>query len=57
MGDIEQYPPKYSALKVNGKRMCDLVRSGREDEIVLKPRKVTIKKLEILSIDNNKVRF
>lgn len=57
MGDIEQYPPKYSALKVNGKRMCDLVRSGREDEIVLKPRKVTIKNLEILSIDNNKVRF
>lgn len=57
MGDIEQYPPKYSALKVNGKRMCDLVRSGREDEIVLKPRKVTIKKLEILSINNNKVRF
>lgn len=57
MGDIEQYPPKYSALKVNGKRMCDLVRSGREDEIVLKPRKITIKKLEILSIDNNKVRF
>lgn len=57
MGDIEQYPPKYSALKINGKRMCDLVRSGREDEIVLKPRKVTIKKLEILNIDNNKVRF
>ena len=57
IGDIEQYPPKYSALKVNGKRMCDLVRSGREDEIVLKPRKVTIKNLEILSIDNNKVRF
>ena len=57
MGDIEQYPPKYSALKVNGKRMCDLVRSGREDEIVLKPRKITIKKLEILSINNNKVRF
>lgn len=56
-GDIEQYPPKYSALKVNGKRMCDLVRSGRENEIVLKPRKVTIKKLDILDINKNKVRF
>lgn len=57
IGDIEQYPPKYSALKVNGKRMCDLVRSGREDEIVIKPRKVTIKKIEILSIEGNKIRF
>lgn len=57
VGEIEQYPPKYSALKVNGKRMCDLVRKGREDEIVLKPRKVNIKKIEILGIDKNKVRF
>ena len=56
-GEIDQYPPKYSALKVNGKKMCDLVRKGREDEIVLKPRKVNIKKLEIISIDGNKVRF
>ena len=56
-GEIQQYPPKYSALKVNGKRMCDLVRSGREEEIVIKPRKITIKKIEILNIDNNKVRF
>ena len=31
-----QLPPMYSALKVNGKRMRDLVRSGRADEINLK---------------------
>ncbi len=56
-GEIEQFPPVYSALKVNGKRMCDLVRSGREDEIVLKSRKVNIKNLDILRFEKNKVVF
>ncbi len=56
-GHINQLPPMYSALKVNGKRMCDLVRSGRSDEINLKTRPVNIKKLEILSIDENKIMF
>ena len=32
IGEIMQYPPVYSALKVNGKKMCDLARSGRADE-------------------------
>lgn len=57
LGEIDQLPPIYSALKVNGKRMCDLVRSGREDEIVLKTRKVNIKQIDILSIKENKVMF
>ena len=35
IGKQEQIPPIYSALKVNGKRMCDLVRSGRADEAAL----------------------
>ena len=56
-GEINQYPPMYSALKVNGKRMYELVRSGRADEIQLKPRPVNIKELEILSIDKEKIRF
>ena len=47
----------YSALKVNGKRMCDLVRSGRADEINLKTRPVYIKELNILSIRDNKIMF
>ncbi|MCR5690651.1 MAG: tRNA pseudouridine(55) synthase TruB [Eubacterium sp.] len=45
-GDIDQVPPMYSALKVNGKRLYDLARQGREVE--RKPRPVTIHKLEIL---------
>ena len=56
-GEIEQIPPIYSALKVNGKRMCDLVRSGRADEINLKSRPVNIKELKVLSINENKIIF
>ncbi|HEH6784055.1 TPA: tRNA pseudouridine(55) synthase TruB [Clostridioides difficile] len=56
-GEINQLPPIYSALKVNGKRMCDLVRSGRQSEITLKTRRVNIKDIKILSIKDNKVMF
>ncbi|MEP3050951.1 MAG: tRNA pseudouridine(55) synthase TruB [Erythrobacter sp.] len=44
-GPIEQVPPKFSALKVDGKRAYDLARSGQEVE--LKMRAVTIHSLEI----------
>ena len=57
IGQIEQMPPVYSALKLKGKRMCDLARSGKADEINIKPRQVTIKKIDILSIENDKVMF
>lgn len=57
LGEIDQLPPIYSALKVNGKRMCDLARSGNIDKIDVKPRKVNIKKLDILSINKNKISF
>ncbi|NMS88683.1 tRNA pseudouridine(55) synthase TruB [Clostridioides difficile] len=56
-GEISQLPPIYSALKVNGKRMCDLVRSGRQSEITLKTRRVNIKDIKILSIKGSKVMF
>ena len=39
-GEILQYPPKYSALKVDGKKAYELAREGIEFE--LKPRKITI---------------
>lgn len=39
-GEIEQIPPMYSAIKINGKKMCDLARKGIEVE--RKPRKITI---------------
>ncbi len=56
-GEIDQLPPIYSALKVNGKKMCDLARSGNADQIVVKSRKVNLKELNILSINDNKIMF
>ncbi|WP_122638183.1 tRNA pseudouridine(55) synthase TruB [Romboutsia sp. Marseille-P6047] len=56
-GEIEQFPPIYSALKVNGKKMYDLARSGKADDIVIKSRKVNIKELNILSINDRKIMF
>ena len=44
-GDIMQVPPMYSALKVNGQKLCDLARKGIEVE--REPRPVTISKLEL----------
>ncbi len=43
-GDIEQIPPMYSAIKIDGKKLYDLARKGREVE--RKPRPVTIYELE-----------
>lgn len=57
LGDIMQYPPIYSALKVNGKKMCDLARSGRADEIEIKARPVRINFIEILNMDIPKVEI
>lgn len=49
VGDIMQIPPMYSALKVDGQKLCDLARQGKEVE--RKPRPVTIHEIEILNID------
>ena len=57
LGPINQLPPKYSALKVRGKRMCDLVRAGKGDQIQLVARRVVIKRINILSIDLPKLSF
>ena len=45
-GPIEQVPPAYSALKVEGKRAYDLARAG--EEVSLKTRNVTIFALDLL---------
>lgn len=43
-GEIEQIPPMYSALKVNGHKLCDLARQGIEVE--RQPRRITVSRLE-----------
>lgn len=47
-GEYEQIPPMYSACKVNGKRLYELAREGKE--VPRKARRVTIYELEILSM-------
>ena len=44
-GDIEQYPPIYSAIKIDGKKLYEYAREGKQVEI--KPRKVTIKNIQL----------
>lgn len=51
-GLIDQYPPKYSAVRYGGKRLYEYARDGQEIEI--KPRRVYIKEIEITSIDLEK---
>ncbi len=48
-GEIDQIPPMYSAVSVNGKRLYDLARQGIEVE--RKARKITVDKLVLLSFD------
>ena len=49
IGNIEQIPPAYSALKIAGKRACDRVRRG--EVVELKPRFVRIYEIALLAYD------
>ena len=52
LGEIEQVPPKFSALKVNGKKLYEYARAGQEIEI--KSRKVRIKNIELTDLEFSK---
>jgi tRNA pseudouridine55 synthase len=54
-GKITQIPPKYSALKIKGKRACDIMREGGDVE--MKARTVDIYKYAVLEFDWPKVSF
>ena len=47
-GKIEQIPPMYSAIKVGGRKLCDLARKGIDVE--RKPRKVEIYEINVLDV-------
>ena len=49
-GDIRQIPPMYSAVKIQGKKLYELARRGKEVE--RKPRPVTIHELELLEAES-----
>ena len=54
-GEIQQIPPMYSALKMNGQKLCDLARKGKEVE--RKPRTITIFKLECTEFTGQTARL
>ena len=54
-GDIMQVPPMYSALKVNGQKLYELARKGREVE--RQPRPVTIHELTLLGMEADGIRL
>lgn len=45
-GELQQIPPMYSAIKINGQKLYELARKGQE--VARKPRPVTIYELELL---------
>lgn len=55
VGTIEQIPPIYSAVMIDGQRAYDLARKGKEAE--MKPRTVTIKAFDITNIEGAVVSF
>ena len=54
-GEIEQVPPIYSALKINGKRAYQYARN--DEEVVMKSRKITIHHFKITKIELPEVFF
>ncbi len=54
-GEIFQVPPMYSALKVNGQKLCDLARKGKTVE--RQPRLITIHELTLLERGENTLRL
>ena len=55
VGEIMQVPPAHSAIKIDGKRVYELARQGKE--VKIEPRKIIIKEFEITNIQMPVVSF
>ena len=55
LGEQEQIPPIYSAIKVNGKKLYEYARKGQEVEI--QPRKINIYDIKLLNIDKEETEI
>lgn len=55
IGDIQQYPPAHSAVKIDGERLYEKARRG--EEVELRPRFITISEFEITRIELPEVDF
>jgi tRNA pseudouridine55 synthase len=54
-GKQKQVPPMYSAIKINGKKLYEYAREGKE--VKLEAREIEIYKIELLEYQNNKIKF
>lgn len=54
-GEILQVPPMYSALKVDGRKLCDLARKGQQVE--RHPRKITVFQLDFLGFEDDLIQL
>lgn len=52
LGKSSQIPPKYSAIKLNGKRACDIIRKNPNIDLTLKKRQIEIYSIELLEFCN-----
>jgi tRNA pseudouridine55 synthase len=55
IGEIDQFPPIFSAIKKEGKRLYEFARAG--ETVDIKSRKVTISEFEITRFENNEADF
>ncbi len=55
IGDIQQFPPVFSAIKKDGKRLYEFARAG--EEVDIKSRTVSISEFEITKIDGANIDF
>jgi len=55
IGEIDQVPPVFSAVKIDGKRAYEHARKG--NDIVLQPKRITISELEVLEFSQQELRL
>ncbi len=53
IGELDQIPPAYSAVKVKGKRAYEYARDGKDPE--LKPKKLIIKEIEVVNFESTEL--
>jgi len=54
-GEILQVPPAHSAIQIDGKRVYELARQGKE--VIIEPRRVTVSEFEITGVELPQVHF
>ena len=56
-GEIEQIPPKYSAVRINGRRLYDYAYKGKEIDVEIKPRKAFVNRISVIDVDMETGQF